>query len=144
MLTAAKKRGLCAALHNARFYVTTNTVVILASVKTVDHSEKLKSTMDTVVANIAHQLGGVPSDFMLSLEDEDLAFLEEFNQVINNNEVLDEDNKPTNKIGEHDPCIGMEFGLRRGDEAQLHFARVKRRAVDSKGRPIIATTIGIK
>ena len=40
------------------------------------------------------------------------------------------------EIENFNPYLGMELGLNKGDEEGLHFARVKKRAVDEDGKPI--------
>ena len=78
----------------------------------------------------------IPASLILSLENEDEEFLDEFNQVIKNSELADEadDDRPS-KYGVEDSYLDMELSIRRDDEG-LHHARVKRRAIDQDGKPI--------
>ena len=40
------------------------------------------------------------------------------------------------EIGNENPFLGVELGLNKGYEEELHFVRVKKRAVDEYGKPI--------
>ena len=80
---------------------------------------------------------GIPTPLILSLENEDDKFLEEFNRVIKDPDVVEgnDDQQQPSEFGVEDPYLNMELGIRR-DEEGLHHARVKRRAVDDDNRPI--------
>ena len=77
----------------------------------------------------------IPAPLILSLENEDDEFLEEFNRVIENPDVAEGSDDHPSEYGVEDPYLGMELGIRR-DEEGLHHARVKRRAVDDDNKPI--------
>ena len=75
---------------------------------------------------------------VLSLEDEDDDFKNEFKRVIDNRRVKDvEDVRKDGRdeIGEDDPYLNMELGLHRSEDG-IRRARVKRRAVDDEGTPL--------
>ena len=69
----------------------------------------------------------------LSLNDEDNDFVEEFNRVISDNTIPEQDDYTEDTF---DGYLKMEIGLPRGDDDELHHAKVKRRAVDEDGRPV--------
>jgi PAS domain-containing protein len=72
---------------------------------------------------------------VLSLEDEDEEFLEEFKRVINNDEIIEEDDS-RNEPDPEESYVGMELGMRSNEEEEMQYARVKRRAIDEDGKPI--------
>jgi hypothetical protein len=72
----------------------------------------------------------------LDLENEDPEFLEDFNLVIDDDDVKHADETFDMEVGEDDPYLNMELGLPRGEDEELKHAHVKRRAVDVEGRPI--------
>ena len=101
------------------------------------YNDKINDKMENVVAaDLALNVKDVHKDNLISLEDEDEDFFSEFNRVIDDSEVKDvEDIKPED-FGEVDQYLDMELGFRRGDDAEIHFAKVKRRAVDEDGKPV--------
>ena len=87
-------------------------------------------------ANILGKLTkDIPASLILSLENEDEEFLEEFNRVIKDADLAEGDDDQPSEYGVEDTYLGMEMGIRR-DEEGLHHARVKRRAMDENGKPI--------
>ena len=74
----------------------------------------------------------MPQSHVLSLENEDTEFIEEFMRVRNNDDVpLAEDDVEATP----DPYLHMEFTLPRGvDGAPVNY-EVKKRVVDDDGKP---------
>ena len=69
---------------------------------------------------------------LLSLDDEDDDFVAQYNRVIDNEAINHVDDL---RIGE-DHFLGMELGIRRGDDAEMDRGVVKRRATDDGGLPL--------
>ena len=69
---------------------------------------------------------------MLSLDDEDSGFIEEYSRVINS----DDGNHVEDLRTGNDNYVGMEVGIRRGDECELERVIVKRRRTDIDGNQI--------
>ena len=67
---------------------------------------------------------------LLSLENENEEFLDEFNRVIKDSYLAEADDEraKSSEYGVEDSYLDMELGIRRDDEG-LHHARVKQRAV---------------
>ena len=84
-----------------------------------------------ILLNVAQE---IPEWNRLSLEDNDEAFAEEFNKVINDHDLKDIDDIKTTEVDE-DPYLRMEVGLPRGMDGELQHATVKRRALDVDGKP---------
>ena len=78
---------------------------------------------------------GVPNTNILSLDDEDDEFIEEFKRVIDDKELKDIDVMMNRESGTRDTYLNMELGFQR-DEEGLHYARVKRRVIDADGTPV--------
>jgi hypothetical protein len=78
----------------------------------------------------------LPPESVLDLENEDPEFLEDFNRVIDDDDVKHADETTDMEVGKEDPYLNMELGLPRGEDEELKHAHVKRRAVDVEGRPI--------
>jgi hypothetical protein len=78
----------------------------------------------------------VIAPMLISLENEDDEFLDEFNRVIKDPHLAkaEDDHDTPSEYGVEDSYLDMELGIRRDDEG-LHHARVKRRAVDKDGNP---------
>ena len=69
---------------------------------------------------------------MLSLDDEDSEFFKEYSRIINSDDVKHVKHL---RIG-NDNYVGMEVGIRRGDECDLERVIVKRRQADIDGNRI--------
>lgn len=83
------------------------------------------------------RLGERDQKRMLNIHLEDEDFLMEYNRVINNSDILDEDDKAYDPNYEAENYLNMELSLRRGDDGtDAEHAVVKRRAIDVDGRPI--------
>ena len=79
----------------------------------------------------------------LSLNYEDIDFIEDFNRVINDQSIQDIDERPQSGDPSTDPTpdaydtyLGMEIGLPREDDDHLLRIHVKRRAIDVDGNPV--------
>jgi hypothetical protein len=72
----------------------------------------------------------------LDLGNEDQEFIDEYKCVIDDKAMLHADVADAEEVGVLDPYLNMERGLPRGEDGELAFAQVKRRAVDVEGRPI--------
>ena len=79
---------------------------------------------------VSHDL--IQEGKLLSLDDEDESFKEEFNRVIDSDSVKHVEDL---RIGE-DNFIGMELGIRHGDDAHLDRGVVKRREIGEDGTPL--------
>ena len=93
--------------------------------------------MASGIANVSDKaIQDIPASMILSLENEDDEFLDEFNRVIKDLDLAkaDDQDKPS-EYSVEDSYLDMELGIRRQDEG-LHYTRVKIRAVDQDGQPI--------
>eukprot|EP00978_Attheya_sp_CCMP212_P045065 scaffold332625_cov28-Attheya_sp.AAC.1 len=63
------------------------------------------------------------------MEDEDGDFIEEYKRVINN-ATLPEVDDVNKELGQSDPYLTMELGIPRGEDDELEFAKVTKRAKD--------------
>ena len=98
------------------------------SQKRIDLNEKLNSKSSDL--NIPHDL--IQQRKLLSLDDEDQEFIDDYNRVIDSDLVKHVEDL---RIGE-DNFIGMELGIRRGDDAMLDRGVVKKRAIGNDGLPM--------
>ena len=73
--------------------------------------------------NVPHDL--IQEGKLLSLDDEDQDFIDNYNRVIDSQDVKHVEDL---KIRE-DNFVGMEVGIRRGDDARLDRGIVKKRAI---------------
>ena len=71
---------------------------------------------------------------MLSLEDKDEEFIEEYKRVITNKDISDAEDITSTELGVPDPYLDMELGIQRGED--LQHANVKRRGVGEDGTPL--------
>ena len=94
--------------------------------------EGLKEKWGVKSSDLSEKIKNVPKDKLLSLEDENEEFIEEYGRVISDKDLDDADDE----YGVEDPYLNMELGIRRGEEGEREFAVVKKRAVDQDGRPI--------
>ena len=101
-----------------------------------DFQEALEGRWQVESANIPGKVThDIPASLILSLENEDDEFLDEFNRVIKDSNLAESNDDGPSEYGVEDTYLDMELGIRRDDEG-LHHARVKRRAVDEDGKPI--------
>lgn len=68
---------------------------------------------------------------LLNLDMESQDFIDEYRRVISDESLPEAEDQ----LG-HQNYIGMEVGIRRGDDAELHRATVRGRVTDDEGRPI--------
>ena len=94
--------------------------------------DKLDVTLNAPSSNlhIPHNL--IQEGKLLSLDDEDEEFINNYNRVIDSKDVKHVDDL---RIGE-DNFIGMEVGIRRGDDAKLDRGIVKKGAVGDDREPL--------
>ena len=71
---------------------------------------------------------------ILSLENEDEDFVNEFRRVIRSGDLPESDNRPVENIGP-DSWLNMEAGINM-EEHGLRHGKVKKRAIDVDGNPI--------
>lgn len=75
-------------------------------------------------------------DRIIDINHEDDTFLTEFHRVIQDEGLPHADTQDPDEYQVMDPYVGIEIGLPRGSDDELVHARVKRRAIDSEGRPV--------
>ena len=103
--------------------------------------DEIAAKLDATNIDQSSKLQEQPKWNRLSLEEEDIDFIEDFNRVINDASIpeVDRPNGESNQSftpDAFDSYIGMEVGMPRGDDDNLMHARVKRRAVDVDGNPV--------
>ena len=113
-----------------------------------EFDERLETRLDVLGSDHARMPKNDSPDWnRLSLDENDKSFDEDFHKIINDESIPESDeesysDKRDEKVlesfssGHFDPYLHMEVGLPRGSDDQLHHAMVKRRAIDSEGRPI--------
>ena len=74
----------------------------------------------------------VPHSNVVSLEDEDDEFLQEFNRIVDNVQIPDAENITPQHLESYK---NMELGFNKGD-GDIEYAVVKKRAIDQDGKPI--------
>ena len=74
---------------------------------------------------------------------QDQDFIDEFNFVVNNNDVKEEDEEFTTDVF-GDAYLNMELALPRADDIEPQFAHVTKRLKDAEGRPIGVANEGPK
>ena len=112
--------------------------------KMEEFKEVIRKALDANHVDNSIMAQAQPKWNRLSLEDDDVDFIEDFNRVINDSSIPDADTPTSN--GElkdkestpdgYDNYLGMELGMPRGHDDQLLRARVKRRAIDVDGVPV--------
>eukprot|EP00978_Attheya_sp_CCMP212_P010960 scaffold26701_cov32-Attheya_sp.AAC.2 len=98
-------------------------------------NDNLDSKWTAVSADISKSLNNVHPSKVVGMEDEDEDFIEEYNRVIND-ATLPEVDDVDKELGQSDPYLTMELGISRGDDDELEFAKVTKRAKDDEGNPI--------
>ena len=102
-----------------------------------EFDEQLDKRLDIIGSEATHSANENPDWNRLSLDEGDPSFDDDFNQVINDDEIPDADEevpeiggdeKHSSSYDAFDPYLHMEVGLPRGQDDQLHYAKVKRRA----------------
>jgi hypothetical protein len=103
-------------------------------------NDELEAKFQTSSSDISNSTRDIPQDLLLDLDGEDQDVIQEFNRVINNDEIPHhhdtKDDAQDGEVGIQDPYLNMELGLAHGDEEDLRLAWVKRRAVDVEGQPV--------
>ena len=100
-----------------------------------DFQQGLEGKWQVESANVSDRaIQDIPASMLLSLENEDEEFLDEFNWVIKDSDLAEADDEQvkSSEYGVEYSYLDMELGIRRDDEG-LHHARFKRRAVDQDG-----------
>eukprot|EP00978_Attheya_sp_CCMP212_P026107 scaffold85161_cov59-Attheya_sp.AAC.2 len=97
--------------------------------------DNLESKWTAVSADISNSLTNVHPSKVVGTEDKDEDFIEEYNRVINDATLpaVDDIDK---ELGQSDPYLTMELGIPRGDDDELEFAKVTKRAKDDECNPI--------
>ena len=97
----------------------------------------IKKINDSTKADLSHRLHNISDWNRLSLDENDPEFMEEFQRIISDESIPDaDDDKAADNTEMFDPYLNMEIDLPRGDNFNLHHARVKCRAVDEDGKPV--------
>jgi hypothetical protein len=104
--------------------------------RTTRFTEVLEAKFQAPSSDLSNITKDAPPEKVLDLDNKDPEFLEDFNQVIDDNTIKNADEARDMEIGEEDPYLNMELGLPRGDDEELKHAHVKRRTVDVEGRHI--------
>ena len=102
----------------------------MEKIKAYEDSLNIKLSAPSAVINVSHNV--IQDGKLLSLDDEDEQFREDFNRVIDSEHVKHVDNLRI----DDDNFIGMELGIRRGDDAKLDRGIVKKRAIGEDGIPM--------
>eukprot|EP00978_Attheya_sp_CCMP212_P021853 scaffold64233_cov58-Attheya_sp.AAC.3 len=93
--------------------------------------DDLETKRDAVSADISNSLNNDHPSKVVGMEDEDKDFIEEYNRVINDATLSEVDNIDK-KLGQSDPYLTMELWIPRGDDDELEFAKVTKRAKDDE------------
>ena len=99
-----------------------------------EYESGLEKRLESVSAQLSTHPNpeNMPQSHLLSLENEDSEFIEEFMRVQNNDDVpLEEDNVEATP----DPYLHMEFTLPRGVDGAPANYEVKKQVVDNDGKP---------
>lgn len=79
----------------------------------------------------------IPRENIVDLENEDEEFYTEYTRVIDDETLPHADDAtPEHENGNFDGYVNMEIGIRRGNDAEMQRARVRRRLSDEEGNPI--------
>ena len=97
-----------------------------------EFNQRIEQTFNTTSTSVRVDPNIIQQGKLLSLDDEDEEFIQEYSRVIDSEDVKHIDDL---RVGE-DNYIGMELGIRRHDDARLDHAVVKRRKTDIEGRPM--------
>eukprot|EP00978_Attheya_sp_CCMP212_P023206 scaffold70488_cov59-Attheya_sp.AAC.8 len=98
-------------------------------------NDNLETKWNAVSANISNSLNNVHPSKVVGMEDKDEDCIEEYKRVIND-ATLPEVDDIDKEVGQSDPYSTMELGILRGDNNELEFAKVTKRAKDDEGNPI--------
>ena len=109
-----------------------------------EFDEQLDKRLDVIGSEATNKDNDNPDWNRLSLDEGDPIFDDDFMKVINDEQFPEADEEDLEVGGDEkhssshdtfDPYLHMEVGLPRGEDNQLHYAKVKRRAIDTDGRP---------
>ena len=99
-----------------------------------DFDAKVKSRLNAKDTDLSDLMKAQPQWNRLSMNEDDLDFIQEYRHPVQSPAILDEKNEPT--PDSFDGYLNMELGLPRGEDGEIQHATVKRRAVDHLGQPI--------
>jgi len=106
-----------------------------------DFTQHVSQRLDAPTAAIGYP--NVREERILDSTAEDPEFLKDFNRVINNPELKEQEDidaakaaTDANRTTEFDPYLRMEIGLPRGPDGELQHATVRRRLTTDEGVPI--------
>ena len=106
--------------------------------QTDEWKERMRLDNNAIEQNIVQvnndeiNINDVPRWNHLSLHEEDEAFRNEFQRIINDDSIKDADLLLEDESGQY---TNMEIGLPRGEDGQLERAVVKKRVIDVDGKP---------
>ena len=103
-----------------------------------DFQKGLEGKWQVESSNVSDKaIQDVPASMLLSLENEDEQFLDEFNWVIKYSDLAEAEDEQvkSSEYGVEESYLDMEIGIRRDDE-KIHHARFQQRTVNQDGRPI--------
>jgi hypothetical protein len=98
-------------------------------------TDATKPVLEAKSSIIESGLEAVQPDKVFDLESESDEFLSTFSTTVQN-ALVPQDEETSEGLGEQDPYVDMEIGLRKGGEDELLRARVRKRALDDEGNPI--------
>jgi hypothetical protein len=134
--------------HNGQIISCDSVQRVTNAEKEADTVKHAMSEYTTVVSPRLNAAAGIIQvqnygDMLFDIHNEDEAFLQEFNRVIDDPTLPHADNAPPGTFPTEqlapDPYLNMEVGLRRDPEASPQRAKVKRRKLHEDGTPIGAT-----
>ena len=96
-----------------------------------EFNQRIEQTFNRTSTSVRVDPNIIQQGKLLSLDDEDEEFIQEYSRVIDSEDVKHIDDL---RVGE-DNYIGMELGIRRHDNARLDHAVVKREKQISKDGP---------
>jgi len=93
---------------------------------------KIKKILNASSAELKVDPQLIQTGKLLSLDNEDEEFIAEYSRAVDSKDVKHVEDI---RIG-GDKYIGMEVGIRKGDECELERVKVKRRKIDIDGNPV--------
>ena len=98
-----------------------------------EFNDRIQRTFNPTTTSIWSNPTVIQQGKLLSLEDEDKVFIQDYSRVIDSEHVKHIDDL---HIGADNNYIGMELGMRRNEDGPLEHAVVKRRKTDIEGKPM--------
>ena len=98
-----------------------------------EFNDRIQRTFNTTTTSIRINPTVIQQGKLLSLEDEDKQFIQDYSRVIDSEHVKHIDDL---HIGADNNYIGMELGIRRHEDGPLEHVVVKRRKTDIEGKPM--------